>query len=195
MFLKIGPFHLTSYLRGPSFICKPLSKLPASAHVYHNDSNNLSTKLSLFRHQTSVNNASNVFLHNRHESLTIAIIRFPESRLSRLFSGGIPIVLDTLKQHYFIDRFTNVQDNVVQEKLIFLLKFFKMCKNQLLSLCQRWRHVPPHPQLHENRPPNPPGELHQRRAPAGGGQVLRASRSVWILTSVTMFIGANSPQN
>merc|ERR1712127_114501 len=30
--------------------------------------------------------------------------RFPESRLSRLFSGSIPIVLDTLKQHYFIDR-------------------------------------------------------------------------------------------
>merc|ERR1712212_1039216 len=30
--------------------------------------------------------------------------RFPDSRLSRLFSGGIPIVLDTLKQHYFIDR-------------------------------------------------------------------------------------------
>jgi len=32
------------------------------------------------------------------------LTRFPESRLSRLFSGGIPIVLDTLKQHYFIDR-------------------------------------------------------------------------------------------
>ena len=124
MFLKIGPFHLTSYLRGPSFICKPLSKLPASAHVYHNDSNNLSTKLSLFRHQTSVNNASNVFLHNRHESLTIAIIRFPESRLSRLFSGGIPIVLDTLKQHYFIDRFT------------FHLKVLKMCKKTPLPLSE-----------------------------------------------------------
>lgn len=32
------------------------------------------------------------------------LTRFPESRLSRMFSGGIPIVLDTLKQHYFIDR-------------------------------------------------------------------------------------------
>jgi len=32
------------------------------------------------------------------------LTRFPDSRLSRLFSGGIPIVLDTLKQHYFIDR-------------------------------------------------------------------------------------------
>lgn len=30
--------------------------------------------------------------------------RFPESRLAKLFNGSIPIVLDTLKQHYFIDR-------------------------------------------------------------------------------------------
>ena len=30
--------------------------------------------------------------------------RFPESKLSKMFSGSIPIVLDTLKQHYFIDR-------------------------------------------------------------------------------------------
>ncbi|XP_059054475.1 BTB/POZ domain-containing protein Tiwaz-like [Achroia grisella] len=29
---------------------------------------------------------------------------FPESRLGRMFNGTIPIVLDTLKQHYFIDR-------------------------------------------------------------------------------------------
>uniref|UniRef100_A0A2H1VXK7 SFRICE_012252 n=1 Tax=Spodoptera frugiperda TaxID=7108 RepID=A0A2H1VXK7_SPOFR len=29
---------------------------------------------------------------------------FPESRLSKMFNGTIPIVLDTLKQHYFIDR-------------------------------------------------------------------------------------------
>jgi hypothetical protein len=42
-------------------------------------------------------------------SLTIpgVLPRFPESRLSRMFSGGIPIVLDTLKQHYFIDRWDN----------------------------------------------------------------------------------------
>lgn len=30
--------------------------------------------------------------------------RFPESRLAKMFNGSIPIVLDTLKQHYFIDR-------------------------------------------------------------------------------------------
>ncbi|XP_053642101.1 BTB/POZ domain-containing protein kctd15 isoform X2 [Cherax quadricarinatus] len=32
------------------------------------------------------------------------LTRFPESRLARLFNGSIPIVLDSLKQHYFIDR-------------------------------------------------------------------------------------------
>lgn len=32
------------------------------------------------------------------------LIRYPESRLAKLFNGSIPIVLDSLKQHYFIDR-------------------------------------------------------------------------------------------
>lgn len=32
------------------------------------------------------------------------LTRFPESKLARMFNGSIPIVLDTLKQHYFIDR-------------------------------------------------------------------------------------------
>jgi BTB/POZ domain-containing protein KCTD1/15 len=32
------------------------------------------------------------------------LTRYPESRLSKLFNGTTPIVLDTLKQHYFIDR-------------------------------------------------------------------------------------------
>lgn len=30
--------------------------------------------------------------------------RFPDSRLAKMFNGNCPIVLDTLKQHYFIDR-------------------------------------------------------------------------------------------
>lgn len=30
--------------------------------------------------------------------------RFPESRLAKMFNGSIPIILDSLKQHYFIDR-------------------------------------------------------------------------------------------
>ncbi len=32
------------------------------------------------------------------------LTKFPESRISKMFNGTIPIVLDTLKQHYFIDR-------------------------------------------------------------------------------------------
>lgn len=31
-------------------------------------------------------------------------LRYPDSRLAKLFNGCIPIVLDSLKQHYFIDR-------------------------------------------------------------------------------------------
>ena len=36
--------------------------------------------------------------------------RFPDSKLSKMFSGSIPIVLDTLKQHYFIDRSASVPE-------------------------------------------------------------------------------------
>ena len=32
------------------------------------------------------------------------LTKFPDSRISKMFNGTIPIVLDTLKQHYFIDR-------------------------------------------------------------------------------------------
>jgi len=32
------------------------------------------------------------------------LTKYPDSKLSRMFTGSIPIVLDTLKQHYFIDR-------------------------------------------------------------------------------------------
>lgn len=35
---------------------------------------------------------------------TCDFFRYPESRLAKLFNGSIPIVLDSLKQHYFIDR-------------------------------------------------------------------------------------------
>jgi hypothetical protein len=37
-------------------------------------------------------------------SLETLTTRFGESRLAKMFNGGIPIVLDSLKQHYFIDR-------------------------------------------------------------------------------------------
>jgi hypothetical protein len=36
--------------------------------------------------------------------LVFWLCRYPESRLAKLFNGSIPIVLDSLKQHSFIDR-------------------------------------------------------------------------------------------
>lgn len=36
------------------------------------------------------------------------LIRYPDSKLAKLFNGCIPIVLDSLKQHYFIDRDGNM---------------------------------------------------------------------------------------
>lgn len=36
--------------------------------------------------------------------LLVFFLRFPESRLAKMFNGSIPIILDSLKQHYFIDR-------------------------------------------------------------------------------------------
>lgn len=32
------------------------------------------------------------------------LTRYPESRLGKMFNGSVPIILDSLKQHYFIDR-------------------------------------------------------------------------------------------
>lgn len=32
------------------------------------------------------------------------LTKYPDSKLAKLFNGSIPIVLDSLKQHYFIDR-------------------------------------------------------------------------------------------
>ena len=37
-------------------------------------------------------------------NISLWTFRYPESRLAKLFNGNIPIVLDSLKQHYFIDR-------------------------------------------------------------------------------------------
>ena len=47
-----------------------------------------------------------------------------------------------------------------------------------LTLTQGWRNVPAHIELHADWSSDPPGELHPRRTPAGGGKVLRASWSV-----------------
>jgi len=39
-----------------------------------------------------------------NDTFFIHFYRHPDSRLARMFNGSIPIVLDSLKQHYFIDR-------------------------------------------------------------------------------------------
>ncbi|XP_058494586.1 uncharacterized protein LOC131465735 [Solea solea] len=39
-----------------------------------------------------------------YTSSLATLTKFPESRIGRLFDGSEPIVLDSLKQHYFIDR-------------------------------------------------------------------------------------------
>lgn len=44
------------------------------------------------------------FSQIKHLSHIIPSFRYPDSRLAKLFNGCIPIVLDSLKQHYFIDR-------------------------------------------------------------------------------------------
>lgn len=50
------------------------------------------------------------------------LFRYPESKLAKLFNGSIPIVLDSLKQHYFIDRdgkmFRHILNFVRNNKLL-----------------------------------------------------------------------------
>ncbi|XP_026500849.1 BTB/POZ domain-containing protein Tiwaz [Vanessa tameamea] len=52
---------------------------------------------------------------------------YPDSKLSRMFSGTIPIVLDTLKQHYFIDRdggmFRHILNFLRNQKLLIPFDF------------------------------------------------------------------------
>lgn len=52
---------------------------------------------------------------------------YPESRLGKMFNGTIPIVLDTLKQHYFIDRdggmFRHILNFLRNKKLLLPLDF------------------------------------------------------------------------
>ena len=56
-----------------------------------------------------------------HE-LSFLIDRYPDSKLAKLFNGSIPIVLDSLKQHYFIDRdgkmFRHILNFVRNNKLL-----------------------------------------------------------------------------
>ncbi|KAM9753133.1 BTB/POZ domain-containing protein kctd15-like [Menidia menidia] len=55
-----------------------------------------------------------------YTSSLATLTRFPESRIGRLFLGAEPIVLDSLKQHYFIDRDGDV--------FRYVLSFLRTCR-------------------------------------------------------------------
>ncbi|KAM4734733.1 BTB/POZ domain-containing protein kctd15-like isoform 2-T2 [Anableps anableps] len=55
-----------------------------------------------------------------YTSSLATLTKFPESRIGRLFSGSEPIVLDSLKQHYFIDRDGDI--------FRFILSYLRTCK-------------------------------------------------------------------
>lgn len=54
--------------------------------------------------------------------MILCLHRYSDSRLAKLFNGSIPIVLDSLKQHYFIDRdgkmFRHILNFVRNNKLL-----------------------------------------------------------------------------
>ncbi|ROL42111.1 BTB/POZ domain-containing protein kctd15 [Anabarilius grahami] len=55
-----------------------------------------------------------------YTSSLATLTKYPDSRISRLFNGTEPIVLDSLKQHYFIDRDGEI--------FRFILSFLRTCK-------------------------------------------------------------------
>ncbi|KAM9377283.1 BTB/POZ domain-containing protein kctd15-like isoform 2-T2 [Pholidichthys leucotaenia] len=55
-----------------------------------------------------------------YTSSLATLTKFPESRIGRLFNGTEPIVLDSLKQHYFIDRDGDI--------FRYILSFLRTCK-------------------------------------------------------------------
>uniref|UniRef100_A0AAR2KN90 BTB domain-containing protein n=1 Tax=Pygocentrus nattereri TaxID=42514 RepID=A0AAR2KN90_PYGNA len=55
-----------------------------------------------------------------YTSSLATLTKYPDSRISRLFNGTEPIVLDSLKQHYFIDRDGEI--------FRYILSFLRTCK-------------------------------------------------------------------
>uniref|UniRef100_A0A8C4Z672 Potassium channel tetramerization domain containing 15 n=1 Tax=Gadus morhua TaxID=8049 RepID=A0A8C4Z672_GADMO len=55
-----------------------------------------------------------------YTSSLATLTKYPESRISRLFNGTEPIVLDSLKQHYFIDRDGEI--------FRYILSFLRTCR-------------------------------------------------------------------
>ncbi|CAL1579597.1 unnamed protein product [Knipowitschia caucasica] len=88
-----------------------------------------------------------------YTSSLATLTKFPESRIGRLFDGTEPIVLDSLKQHYFIDRDGHmfryilnflrtskllIPDDFKDYSLLFEeARYFQL--HPLLSELERWR--------------------------------------------------------
>lgn len=95
-------FAATSDLRGHSTTIKREAPLPSSSA-----NPTPSTTLGIPRSATLT--TSNAPVHvdvggTLYTSSLETLIKFPESRLGKMFNGTIPIVLDSMKNHYFIDR-------------------------------------------------------------------------------------------
>ncbi|XP_061593446.1 uncharacterized protein LOC133458009 [Cololabis saira] len=88
-----------------------------------------------------------------YTSSLATLTRYPESRISRLFDGTEPIVLDSLKQHYFIDRdgpmFRYILNFLRTSKLLIpddFKEYSQLCEEAsffqlapLQAALQRWR--------------------------------------------------------
>ncbi|KAK0137090.1 BTB/POZ domain-containing protein KCTD15 [Merluccius polli] len=125
-----------------------------------------------------------------YTSSLATLTKYPDSRISRLFNGTEPIVLDSLKQHYFIDRdgeiFRYILSFLRTSKLLLPDDFKVWCS--LSMLLTRYGVVYPIMLLTpvrtaSNLPegvwvclphPSPARELGEPKFPRAGGQVLRA---------------------
>ncbi|KAG9333046.1 hypothetical protein JZ751_013855 [Albula glossodonta] len=67
-----------------------------------------------------------------YTSSLATLTKYPESRIGRLFDGTEPIVLDSLKQHYFIDRDGHMFRQLFEEARYFQLQ-------PMLAELERWR--------------------------------------------------------
>ncbi|XP_041862895.1 uncharacterized protein LOC121653454 isoform X2 [Melanotaenia boesemani] len=75
-----------------------------------------------------------------YTSSLATLTRYPESRIGRLFDGTEPIVLDSLKQHYFIDR-----DGPMFRYILNFLRTSKLLipEDFKVSVCRAWiRNIP-----------------------------------------------------
>ncbi|XP_037090427.1 BTB/POZ domain-containing protein kctd15-like [Pollicipes pollicipes] len=94
-----SPTPLNNNKLSPSIASQPKSSPTVASH--HGKVTGIPTVAAASRYTAPVHiDVGGVIYTSSLETLT----RFPETRLAKLFNGQVPIVLDTLKQHYFIDR-------------------------------------------------------------------------------------------